>query len=134
MIKKFEDLKKLDSKQIYCLLRNYNLQVGECFLDYNENYISNSNLLFYLLGQGLINSNEVNRCINSKLLINADLNEIFEEFEIIYNFRLKIIADMSVNFDALLKRLYKSYKEYNLDFELSNDLMEKLIPELKTLY
>jgi hypothetical protein len=134
MIKKFEDLKKLDSKQIYCLLRNYNLQVGECFLDYNEDYVNKSNLLFYLLGKGLIDSNEANRCINNKMLINADLNELFEEFEIIYNFRLKIIADMSVNFDALLKRLYRSYKEYNLNFEISKDLLEKLIPELKTLY
>jgi hypothetical protein len=134
MIKKFEDLKKLDSKQIYCLLRNFEMQVGEDFLDYNENFINKANLAFYLLGNGVINKSQFNICIETKILSSGDLNELFEEFEIMFIYRLKFISDISVNFNILLERLFLAYKEYNLDFEISKDLLEKLIPELKTLY
>jgi len=134
MIKKFEDLKKLDSKQIYCLLRNFEMQVGEDFLDYNENFINKANLAFYLLGNGVINKSQFNICIETKILSSGDLNELFEEFEIMFIYRLKFISDISVNFNILLERLFLAYKEYNLDFEISKDLLEKLIPELKILY
>lgn len=134
MIKKFEDLKKLDSKQIYCLLRNFEMQVGEDFLDYNENFINKANLAFYLLGNGVINKSQFNICIETKILSSGDLNELFEEFEIMFIYRLKFISDISVNFNILLERLFLAYKEYNLDFEISKDLLEKLRPELKILY
>lgn len=134
MIKKFEDLKKLDSKQIYCLLRNFEMQVGEDFFDYNENFINKTNLAFYLLGNGVISKSQLNICIETKILSSGDLNELFEELEIIFLYRLKFISDISVNFNILLERLFLAYKEYNLDFEISKDLLEKLIPELKILY
>jgi hypothetical protein len=133
-IKNYEDLKKLDSVQIYCLLRNYELCIGEDFLDYNENYINRTNLAFYLLGVGAINISELNRCINKKVLAQGDLNELFEEFEIRSIYRLKFLADLTVNFDTLLKRLFQAYKDYSLDFEISVDLLEKIRPELKELY
>jgi hypothetical protein len=133
-IKRYEDLKKLDSAQIYCLLRNYEFCAGEDFLDYNENYVNKANLAFYLLGVGAINVSELNRCINKKVLAQGDLNEVFEEFEITSMYRLKFIADLTVNFDTLLKRLFQAYKEYNFDFEISEDLIQKIKSELEELY
>jgi hypothetical protein len=133
-IKDYEDLKKLDSCQIYCLLRNFDLCIGEDFLDYNEDFINKANLLFYLLGNGTINTEMINHCVSNKLLTKSDLNELFDVLGILYNERLKILADISVNFDTLLERLFGAYKIYELDFEISKDLLEKIKPEIKILY
>jgi hypothetical protein len=133
-IKIFEDLKSLESTEIYCLLRNYDLCVGECFIDYNENYINKTNLLFYLLGTREIVQDQINYFIRNELHKRLDLNEIFDELRFSYNARLKVLADISVNFDILLKRLFNAYQEYELGFEISEDLIEKIRPELKELY
>lgn len=133
-IKNYEDLKQLDSCQIYTLLRNFDLCIGEDFLDYNENFINKANLLFYLLGNGTIDTEMINYCVSNKLLTKSDLNELFDVLGILYNERLKILADISVNLDALLKRLYNSYIEFDLDFTISEDLINKIKPELQNLY
>lgn len=133
-VKKYKDLKKLDSKQIYCLLRNFEISVKESFLDYNADFINNANLLFYLHGKGVISTSEINICIDKGILVKGSLNELFEEFEIIYLYRLKFISDISVNFDIFLKRLFKVYKAYKLEFQISKSLFEKVNPELKILY
>jgi hypothetical protein len=133
-IKRFEDLKSLESTEIYTLLRNFEFCTGEDFLDYNEDYINKANLAFYLLGNGIISKSQFNICIDTNILRSGDLNELFEEFEIIDIYRLKILADISVNFDTLLKRLFGTYKIYELDFEITQDLIEKIKPELKILY
>jgi hypothetical protein len=133
-IRRYEDLKSLESTEIYCLFRNYDLCIGECFLDYNENYVNKTNLLFYLLGTREIVQDQINYIIKHEMHKRSDLNEIFDELRFSYNARLKILADISVNFDILLKRLFESYQEYELDFEISKDLLEKIRPELKELY
>ena len=74
--------KKLTVEEIYALIRKFDYEVGECFIDYNESYIQNSNLAFYLLGKGLITKDIFNRLISDNLLRICDLNEILSECNI----------------------------------------------------
>ena len=127
--------KKLTVEEIYALIRKFDYEVGECFIDYNESYIQNSNLAFYLLGKGLITKDIFNRLISDNLLRTCDLNEILSECNIDDDLEKRfILAEITQNFDVFLGRLIKAYKEYDLDFSISKNFIKEIKPEINKFY
>lgn len=127
--------KKLTVEEIYAFIRKFDYEVGECFIDYNESYIQNSNLAFYLLGKGLITKDIFNRLISDNLLRTCDLNEILSECNIDDDLEKRfILAEITQNFDVFLGRLIKAYKEYDLDFSISKNFIKEIKPEISKFY
>lgn len=127
-------LKELSVKDIYILIRNFDFEVGECFIDYNESFVQNTNLVFYLLGRGIINTIQLNDLIDKQLIKICDLNEILYECGIIRdNDKRLILAELTQNFDTLLKRLYNAYEEYHLCFTVNQDFKDLIGKEFDIL-
>lgn len=129
-----EYLKKLSTKEIYYLIRHFDFEVGECFIDYNETYVQNSNLIFYLLGKNIINKSKINELTSNNLIITSDLNEIFFYCGITNDYEKRLIlAEITQSFDVLLNRLNNAFKDHNLNINLSDDFKDLISKEYDAL-
>ncbi|MGD9152407.1 MAG: hypothetical protein PVG30_01950 [Gammaproteobacteria bacterium] len=114
----------MNKKEIYCLIRYFELEAGEDFFDQNETIIQPYQLIFWLLGKKYITPKQFNLAVSEKLL---GLNEIFTGYEKEYaifpngeaeeipeKYKYYIIAELMQDCEVYQHRLKKILEEHNL--------------------
>jgi hypothetical protein len=114
----------MNKKDVYCLIRYFELDAGEDFFDQNETIIQPYQLIFWLLGKKYITPEQFNLAVKEKLL---GLNEIFTGYEKYYaifpnseakeipeKYKYYIISELIADCDVFKHRLKKILEEHNL--------------------
>ena len=114
----------MNKKEIYCLIRYFELEEGEDFFDQNETIIQPYQLIFWLLGKNYITSKQFNMAVKEKLL---GINEIFTGYEKEYaifpngeakeipeKYKYYIIAELMQDCEVYQHRLKEILEEHNL--------------------
>lgn len=132
-------MNKLEKKHIYKLIRNYELEVGEDFLDQNCGFINETALIFWLLGKGYICGDKIEAYskdrftdLQSILCGDIDAYSLFPngvEEEKCYYKSLEILSDLISQVETYQNRLVDILKEKEnnerfLDYSSRNDYLE----------
>ncbi len=118
---------KMDKKSIYKLIRNFELEMGEDFIDQNESIINEKCLMFWMLGKGFISGKNIDSyCEPNNNFI--DLNDMLCGSEQYYALfpngqceedchlkAMEILSELISEVEFYQKRLMDIIKEHQLD-------------------
>lgn len=147
---------ELDKKHIYKLIRNFEYEAGEDFVDQNESIVNERCMLFWMLGKGYISGEQISMYAkDSRKLI--DLNDILSAYEVpfallpmgsqeedAHSKSMEVLAELISEVPHYQERLLKivnkheeftSYEKYDEKFEKEYNIsMATSLKDLQVKY
>lgn len=124
-------------EEVYKLLRSWEYGEGENFFDYNESIINILCLAFWLYGKNYMDRKQLIVFVKTPIYGYDDI--FFGEFGIFknecmgnYEFAMYwIMSDLLKDLPAYIERIRKTFKEHEIDFEISSDYEEEMKKEIE---